>query len=116
MEESPSVLRQLRMSLWLAYSPHGSRFSPAVLAAKERFAECLSFSEEQCDVAVLGGGITGAFAAEALTAAGLDVVVLDKRDVGTGSTSASTALLQYKLDTSRVRIPSLAWLIFRDLC
>lgn len=69
-----------------------------------------------CDVAVLGGGITGAFAAEALTAAGLDVVVLDKRDVGTGSTSASTALLQYKLDTSRVRIPSLAWLILRDLC
>jgi glycine/D-amino acid oxidase-like deaminating enzyme len=54
----------------------------------------------RCDVAVLGGGITGAFAAEALTAAGLDVVVLDKRDVGTGSTSASTALLQYELDTS----------------
>src|SRR4029077_12267532 len=54
----------------------------------------------RCDVAVLGGGITGAFAAEALTAAGLDVVVLDKRDVATGSTSARPALLQYKLDTS----------------
>jgi glycine/D-amino acid oxidase-like deaminating enzyme len=52
----------------------------------------------RCDVVVLGGGISGAFMAESLTRAGLEVVVLDKRDVGSGSTSASTALLQYEID------------------
>lgn len=52
-----------------------------------------------CDVVVLGGGISGAFAAESLTRAGMEVVVIDKRDVGAGSTSASTALLSYEIDT-----------------
>jgi glycine/D-amino acid oxidase-like deaminating enzyme len=50
------------------------------------------------DVVVLGGGISGALIAESLSAEGLGVVVLDKRDVGTGSTSASTALVQYESD------------------
>jgi len=53
----------------------------------------------RCDVAVIGAGITGALVAHHLVEAGVDVVVLDKRDVGGGSTSASTALLQYEIDT-----------------
>lgn len=53
-----------------------------------------------CDVAVLGGGISGALVTEALTRAGLtDVVVLDKHYPGTGATAASTALLQFEVDT-----------------
>ena len=52
-----------------------------------------------CDVAVVGAGITGALIAHALAHAGLHVVVIDKRDVGWGSTAASTALLQYEIDT-----------------
>ncbi len=55
--------------------------------------------DETCDVIILGAGITGAFMAQALTEEGLRVVVLDKRDVASGSTSASTALLQYEIDT-----------------
>ena len=51
------------------------------------------------DVVVLGAGITGALIADALTAAGLRVAVVDRRDVATGSTAASTALLQYEIDT-----------------
>ena len=51
-----------------------------------------------CDIVVLGAGISGAFVAECLSREGLDIVVLDKRDVGGGSTSASTALLQYEID------------------
>jgi glycine/D-amino acid oxidase-like deaminating enzyme len=51
-----------------------------------------------CDVVVIGGGVTGAFAARALSDAGLSVVVLDRRHIGRGSTAASTALLQYDLD------------------
>ena len=55
-----------------------------------------------CDVVVLGAGITGAFIAQCLAEEGFDTVVLDKRDVCAGSTSANTALLQYELDISLV--------------
>lgn len=51
-----------------------------------------------CDVAIVGGGITGALVARSLAEAGLAVVVIDKRDAGWGSTAASTALLQYEID------------------
>ncbi|MCC7051976.1 MAG: FAD-binding oxidoreductase [Gemmatimonadaceae bacterium] len=53
---------------------------------------------ERCDVAVIGAGVTGALVADALTTAGLDVVVVDRRESGGGSTAASTALLQYEID------------------
>lgn len=54
------------------------------------------------DVVVIGAGITGALLADALTQAGLGVTVLDRRDVASGSTSVSTALLQYEIDTNLV--------------
>ena len=57
-------------------------------------------SDLTCDVAILGGGITGALVAHHLIEAGIDAVVLDRRDVGWGSTAASTALLQYEIDVS----------------
>ena len=59
-------------------------------------------TDRRCDIAVLGAGITGALAAEALSADGHEVIVLDAREAGTGSTSASTSLLQYELDTHLV--------------
>jgi glycine/D-amino acid oxidase-like deaminating enzyme len=52
-----------------------------------------------CDVVVLGGGVTGALIADRLVDAGLDVVVLDKREIGWGSTAGTTGLIQYELDT-----------------
>lgn len=59
-------------------------------------------ADVRCDVAVLGAGITGALVASELAAHGHDVVVVDRRDAGWGSTSASTALLQYEIDTHMV--------------
>jgi len=53
----------------------------------------------RCDVVVIGAGITGALVSHQLIQAGLKVVILDKRPPGTGSTSASTALLLYETDT-----------------
>jgi glycine/D-amino acid oxidase-like deaminating enzyme len=58
----------------------------------------------RCDVVVLGAGISGALIAQALSEEGLDVVVVDRRDVGCGSTSASTALLQYEIDEPLVSL------------
>lgn len=55
-----------------------------------------------CDVVVVGAGITGALIADELAGHGHEVVVLDQRDVGWGSTCASTALLQYEIDTHAI--------------
>jgi glycine/D-amino acid oxidase-like deaminating enzyme len=52
-----------------------------------------------CDVLVVGAGISGAIISEALSDAGLDVVIADRRGAVLGSTPASTALLQYEIDT-----------------
>jgi glycine/D-amino acid oxidase-like deaminating enzyme len=51
-----------------------------------------------CDVVVLGGGITGALVAEAFTRQNVATVVVDKGCIAHGSTSASTALIQYDVD------------------
>lgn len=51
------------------------------------------------DVAIIGAGISGALAAWYLHYAGFKVTVLDRRHVAMGSTSASTSLLQYEIDT-----------------
>ncbi|MGH7752155.1 MAG: NAD(P)/FAD-dependent oxidoreductase [Gemmatimonadales bacterium] len=51
-----------------------------------------------CEVAVIGGGYSGALMAYVLTAAGMDVLLVDQRDIGMGSTAASTALIEYQLD------------------
>ena len=53
----------------------------------------------RCEVAVIGAGITGAIVSDALLDAGFDVAVFEQRDVGWGSSAASTALLQYEIDT-----------------
>ena len=51
------------------------------------------------DCLVIGAGISGALVADALTDAGLSVAILDRRGPLRGSTPASTALLQYEIDT-----------------
>lgn len=48
-----------------------------------------------CDVVIIGGGSSGAQCAYYLTDKDLDVVVVEKGTIGSGSTSANTALIQY---------------------
>lgn len=55
-----------------------------------------------CDVAVIGGGITGALVADEFARNGHAVAVVEQRDCGWGSTAASTAMLQYEIDTHLV--------------
>jgi glycine/D-amino acid oxidase-like deaminating enzyme len=54
--------------------------------------------DESCEVAVIGGGITGALVAYFFVLEGVETILVDKRDIGAGSTAASTALLQYEID------------------
>src|SRR5687768_8320197 len=56
-------------------------------------------SNIKTEVAIIGGGISGALTAYYLSKEGCDVVVLDKRSIGMGSTCASTSILQYEVDT-----------------
>ncbi len=53
----------------------------------------------KCDALVVGGGISASLALHRLTMKGVDCILIDRRDIGYGSTSASTALLQYEIDT-----------------
>jgi glycine/D-amino acid oxidase-like deaminating enzyme len=53
-----------------------------------------------CDAVIIGAGITGALVADALSAEGLAVVVLDRRAPACGSTAASTALITYEIDVA----------------
>ena len=53
----------------------------------------------RCDVAIIGGGITGALVAHRFAAEGISTVLLEADEIGRGSTSATTALIQYEIDT-----------------
>lgn len=53
----------------------------------------------KCDVLVVGAGITGALISDHMARAGMRVCVIDSREAGWGSSAASTALLQYEIDT-----------------
>lgn len=52
----------------------------------------------KAEIVVIGGGITGALISHALVKSGHKVLLLDKRDIGHGSTSATTSMLQYEID------------------
>jgi len=77
--------------LWSG-SPHSTVQTRTVLGA------------ETADVAIIGGGVSGALCALALTRAGFDVVVIDRRAPGSGSTVASTAMIQFEIDTPLTRL------------
>jgi glycine/D-amino acid oxidase-like deaminating enzyme len=58
----------------------------------------------ETDVLVIGAGITGAMVADALSAEGFKVAVVDRRGPANGSTTASTALVQYAIDTPLTKL------------
>lgn len=76
-------------------------------AGPARPASRMIDADIRCDVAVIGGGITGALAAEHLTARGHDVVLVDREREGFGSTAASTAMLQWEIDLPLRRLSAL---------
>lgn len=53
----------------------------------------------ETDVIIVGAGITGAIIADVMTEVGVDVALVDRRGPVRGSTVATTALIQFELDT-----------------
>ena len=56
------------------------------------------------DVVVVGTGVSGALMTDALLQAGFTVLAVDRRKILSGSTPASTALLQGELDTPLITL------------
>lgn len=56
---------------------------------------------------IVGAGITGALVAEVTSAAGLSTLIVDRRASASGSTAASTALLQFEIDTPLIHLAEL---------
>jgi glycine/D-amino acid oxidase-like deaminating enzyme len=56
------------------------------------------------EVLIMGAGITGAMIGDALADAGLDIVMVDYRPPTKGATTASTALVQYEIDTPLIEL------------
>lgn len=71
---------------WIVKNPLNTYFHPLI-------------SNYSTDVIIIGSGITGALVAHELCTAGIKCAIVDKRDMSTGSSAASTALLQYEIDT-----------------
>lgn len=55
-------------------------------------------NDEECDVLIIGGGITGSLIAHQMIKDGYQTILIDKREVCNGSTSATTSMLQYEID------------------
>src|SRR5690606_5122042 len=53
----------------------------------------------ECDVLIVGGGITGSLIAHQCIDDGYNTILIDKREIANGSSSATTSMLQYEIDT-----------------
>lgn len=60
--------------------------------------------DARAEVVIIGGGVTGALLSWILVQHGIEVLLVDKRQPSTGSTAASTGLLQYEVDTPLIEL------------
>src|SRR5215475_14100470 len=67
--------------------------TPLELSARTRESNLQRMSSECFDVAVIGGGITGAGVALDAATRGLSVALVEKRDFGSGTSSRSSKLI-----------------------
>jgi glycine/D-amino acid oxidase-like deaminating enzyme len=77
---------------------HDLRGGDPVWQPRERPAPPADPLPDKADVAIIGSGIMGSIVAERLSADGHQVVLLDRRPSGHGSTGASTAELMWAMD------------------
>lgn len=56
------------------------------------------FNLNKSDILIVGGGISGAISAYRLAKEGYGVTLIEKNEIGSGSSSANTGLIQYMSD------------------
>lgn len=94
IDKQPFIpLYSSQMSLNLRTGSSVWLIEPPELSKHRKFSKNI-----RSEVAVVGGGVSGALIADRLVRLGMEVVVLDSRDIGMGSTMASTAILSYEPD------------------
>ncbi|MGA5303405.1 glycerol-3-phosphate dehydrogenase/oxidase [Nucisporomicrobium flavum] len=74
-------------------SPSVSRYSAGRLSPIRRAADLERLRDEQFDVLVIGGGVTGAGAALDAASRGLNVALVEARDLAAGTSSRSSKLI-----------------------
>src|ERR1039458_4972203 len=80
---------------------------PVWLINRQRIAGHRKLAKNiRSEVAVVGGGVSGALIAHRLASLGKQVIIVDGRDVGMGSTIASTAILSYEPDVHLIDLIS----------
>jgi len=77
---------------------------PLWLQSPLRIRASSEITQKQPDVIIVGTGISGALMADALQRVGYSVLALDRRAIMSGSTPASTALLQSELDIPLIKL------------
>ncbi|KEZ49424.1 NAD(P)/FAD-dependent oxidoreductase [Metabacillus indicus] len=75
---------------------NGSLYWPKTISSTQKYPELRE--SLTCDVLIVGGGMSGALCAHTLSAYNLKTVLVEKRIVGSGSSSANTGLLQFSND------------------
>lgn len=55
-------------------------------------------NDDECDILIVGGGITGSLIAHQCIEDGYRTILIDKREIANGSSSATTSMLQYEID------------------
>lgn len=55
-------------------------------------------NDTDCEVLIVGGGITGSLIAHQSIKDGYNTILIDKREIANGSSSATTSMLQYEID------------------
>lgn len=70
--------------------------------AAKRLGRAALHGRHTADVAIVGGGVTGCAAALMFARAGVRAILVESREIGRGSTAASTALLMQEPDADLV--------------
>jgi len=61
-------------------------------------------NDVETDIVIIGGGITGSLIAHRCLEEGFKTILIDRREIAHGSTSATTSMLQYEIDTPLYRL------------
>lgn len=58
----------------------------------------------ETEILIIGGGITGSLLAHQMMKDGYKTILVDRREIGNGSTSATTSMLQYEIDVALFKL------------